>query len=30
MAVAEERLADFRARTLEKVGEVRAVRRPVA
>ncbi|MEQ9332317.1 NlpC/P60 family protein [Thalassobaculum sp.] len=30
MAVAQERLADFRARTLEKVGDVRAVRRPVA
>lgn len=30
MAVAEEKLADFRARTLAKVGEVRAVRRPVA
>lgn len=29
MAVAEEKLSDFRARTLEKVGEVRAVRRPV-
>lgn len=29
MAVAEEKLADFRVRTLEKVGEVRAVRRPV-
>lgn len=28
MAVAEEKLSDFRARTLEKVGEVRAVRRP--
>ena len=30
MAVAEEKLADFRARTLERVGDVRAVRRPVA
>ena len=30
MAVAEEKLADFRARTLEKVGDVKAVRRPVA
>lgn len=30
MAVAEEKLSDFRARTLEKVGDVRAVRRPVA
>lgn len=29
MAVAEEKLADFRARTLEKVGDVRAVRRPL-
>jgi cell wall-associated NlpC family hydrolase len=29
MAVAEERLSEFRARTLEKVGEVRTVRRPV-
>ena len=30
MAVAEEKLSEFRARTLEKVGEVRAVRRPGA
>jgi len=30
MAVAEEKLADFRARTLVKVGDVRAVRRPLA
>lgn len=28
MAVVEEKLADFRARTLEKVGDVRVVRRP--
>ena len=28
MAVAEEKLSDFRARTMEKVGDVRAVRRP--
>lgn len=30
MAVAEEKLSDFRERTLEKVGDVRAIRRPVA
>ncbi|MCR9175323.1 MAG: C40 family peptidase [Alphaproteobacteria bacterium] len=29
MAVAEERLSEFRARTLEKIGDVRTVRRPV-
>ena len=29
MAVAEERLSEFRARTLEKVGDVRTVRRPM-
>jgi hypothetical protein len=29
MAVAEEKLSDFRARTLEKIGDVRTVRRPV-
>lgn len=28
MAVVEEKLSDFRARTMEKVGDVRAVRRP--